>query len=208
VMSGARFKLLPALLVALALNAVLLASAAMLSRERPVRQDISDPVAVNLISLKETPPPPEEKPREIPKPEPKPELDFMPELIRPSLNAPAMVGVKVAVDPSLFQGGLPGGDFIFNSGDLDHPPQAVVRTQPVYPYRARQRNISGEVKIKLLVLADGSVAQVEILSARPEGVFDDTVLKAVPQWRFRPGVIDGRQVPSWVITTVRFDLGQ
>lgn len=197
-------KWVPTLVVALLLNALLLATAALLSRERPVVQDLSDPVAVNLIRIKETPPPREEKPREIPKPRPKPKVDFMPKLVKPSLLQPAVVGVSVQVDPSLLQGSLDRGDFIFNSGDLDQPPRAVVRTEPVYPYRARQRNISGEVKVKLLVQADGSVGSVEILAARPAGIFEDAVMKAVPQWRFSPGTIDGSNVPAWVVTTVRF----
>ncbi len=205
---SSRIKLVLALVVALVLNAVLLASAALLSRERAVVQDMTDPVAVNLISLKETPPPEEEKPREIPKPKPKPQLDFMPELTRPNLLQPLPMGVQIEVDPSLFSGGPERREFIFNSGDLDQPPRAMVRTQPIYPYRARQRNISGEVRVKLLVLADGSVGSVEILESRPKGLFDDAVKKAVPQWRFNPGTIEGRQVPAWVVTTVRFDLGQ
>jgi len=199
-----RLKWVPTLIAALLLNALLLAAAALLSRERPVMQDLSDPVAVNLISIKETPPPPQEKPREIPKPKPKPKVDFMPELVKPSLVQPVVVGVSVKIDPSLLQGSLDRGEFIFNSGDLDQPPRPVVRTEPVYPYRARQRNIQGEVKVKLLIQADGSVGSVEILAARPEGVFEEAVLKAVPQWRFSPGTIDGKNVPAWVVTSVRF----
>lgn len=197
-------KWVPTLMAAVLLNALLLAAAALLSRERPMMQDLSDPVAVNLISIKETPPPRKEKPREIPKPKPKPKVDFMPELVKPSLVQPQVVGLSVKIDPSLLQGSLDRSEFIFNSGDLDQPPRPVVRTEPVYPYRARQRNIQGEVKVKLLIQADGSIGSVEILAARPEGIFEEAVLKAVPQWRFSPGTIDGNNVPAWVVTTVRF----
>lgn len=199
-------KWLPALLAALALNALLLAAAALLSRERPVVQDMTEPLPVSLISLKETPPPPEEKPREIPRPEPRPPVDFQPELLRPSLAQPAMAGLAVTVDPSLFAGGPDLGEFIFNSGDLDQPPRAVVRIEPLYPYRAKQRNITGEVRVKLLVGADGAVSRPEIVAARPEGVFEEAVLKAVADWKFQPGTIDGRPVPAWVVTTLTFVL--
>jgi protein TonB len=201
-----RLRLAPALLAAVVLNVVLLASAALLSRERPLQQDMSDPVAVSLVTIRETAPPPEPEPREIPRPEPKPQLDFQPELMPPNLGRPDLPGLEVDIDPGLFTGGPERGEFIFNSGDLDQPPQAVVRTQPVYPYRARQRGISGEVRVKLLVTADGRVEQVQILEADPPGLFDDAVLQAVPRWKFQPGVIDGRQVPAWVVTSVRFDL--
>ena len=60
--------------------------------------------------------------------------------------------------------------------------------------------------MKLLVLADGTVGSVEILSSRPEGVFEESVKKIAPRWKFQPGVIDGRNVPAWVVTTVTFVL--
>ena len=50
--TGPARRLLPALMVALVLNLLLLASAALLSRERLLPQDLTDPVAVRLVSLK------------------------------------------------------------------------------------------------------------------------------------------------------------
>ena len=48
--------------VAVVLNIVLFASAALLSRDRPVRQTSTAPISVKLVTLKPTaPPPPEEK---------------------------------------------------------------------------------------------------------------------------------------------------
>lgn len=195
-----------ALLAALLLNGVLFASAALLSREHAVVQDMTDPLPVGLIQLtpESAPPPPEEK--EIPKPKPRPRPDFMPELSAPSPTGPSPLDISINLDPSLFADGPSSGDFIFNAGDLDHPPRAVVRTNPVYPYRARQRNIEGGVQVKLLVHADGSIGQVEILQSQPQGLFDDAVRKAVPNWKFEPGRIDGRAVPAWVVTWVKFDL--
>ena len=192
--------------VAVALNILLFASAALLSRDRPVRQVSTAPTSVNLVTLKPaTPPPPPEK-REIPKPKPKPEMDFMPELSRPSLRGPDPLDLSVQIDPSLFAGGPARGDFIFNSGDLDQAPQKVFQSKPVYPYKARQRNIEGFVKVKMLVRADGSVGDVSVLDAQPKGLFESSALKAIPQWKFKAGVIDGQAVPSWVVTTIRFTL--
>ena len=98
------------------------------------------------------------------------------------------------------------GDLVFLGSDLDEPPRAVVRTVPPYPYRARQRQVNGTVRVKLLVNADGSISNVEILEASPEGYFEETVLRTVPSWHFEPGHIAGEAVASWVVTTVRFDL--
>lgn len=202
--SGIRGSLVVA--VAMAVNVGLLLTASLLTSERPTPQDISEPQAVSLIKLKDTPPPPPEPERQIEEPEEKPQLDFMPELASPSMSAPNPLDIQIALDPSLFAGGPARGDFIFNGDDLDQPPRQMVRTPPVYPYRARSRNLEGEVQIKLLVRADGTVASVTILNATPKGVFESAVKEAVPSWKFTPGKIDGRAVPSWVVTTVVFVL--
>jgi len=198
--------LIVAAAVAVFLNIGLFGTAALLSRDRPVREVASNPISVNLVTIKPPTPPQQEKKREIPKPKPKPKMDFMPELALPTLRGPSPLDVQVDIDPSLFAGGPERGEFVFNSGDLDKPPQKVVQTQPVYPYKARQRNIEGYVKVKMLVRADGSVGEVSILDAQPKGLFDTETLKAVPNWKFKPGVIDGQAVPSWVVTTIRFNL--
>ena len=192
--------------VALAVNIGLLLTASLLTSERPPVQDISEPQAINLIKLKDNAPPPPEPEPEIKEPEEKPQLDFMPELASPSMSGPDPMDIQIALDPSLFAGGPTQGEFIFNGDDLDQPPRQMVRTPPAYPYSARQRNIEGEVQVKLLVRADGSVANVTILNAKPEGVFETAVKEAVPNWKFTPGKIDGRAVPSWVVTNVVFVL--
>jgi protein TonB len=192
--------------VAVVLNILLFAAAALLSRDRPVRQVSTAPTSVNLVTLKPATPPPPPVKKEIPRPKPKPEMDFTPELSRPSLRGPAPLDVLVQIDPSLFAGGPARGDFIFNSGDLDQPPRQIFSIDPVYPFKAKQRNITGMVKVKMLVKPDGTVGEVTVLDAQPKGLFEDATLKVVPQWRFKPGVIDGQAVPSWVVKNVIFQL--
>ncbi len=192
--------------LALLLNAGLLLTAALLTSERPIPQDISAPQGISLIKLKDTAPPPPKPEPVIKEPEEKPQLDFMPELAAPSMSGPDPMDIQIALDPSLFASGPTRSDFVFNGDDLDQPPRQMVRTHPTYPYRARQRNIEGEVKVKLLVRADGTVASVTILDATPKGIFDSSVKEAVPNWKFTPGKIDGQAVPSWVVTNVVFVL--
>ncbi len=198
--------LVPAGLLAVLLNIALFASAARLTRDRLFEADITDPVGVQLITLKPVTPPPPPVQKEIPKPKQEARPDFAPELSRPSIAAPDPLAISVKIDPALFSSGPVRGDFVFNATDLDTPPHAAVRTNPVYPYKARQRNIEGFVEVKFLVGADGRISDVEIVDSQPAGLFDAAVLKTVPQWKFRPGVLDGRQVPSWVVTTVEFRL--
>ncbi len=199
-------RLLPALAAALVLNIILLASAALLSRDRVMAQDMTDPVAIRLISLKPPTPPVEKKKVEQPRPKPKPKPDFQPETLRPAIGVPAPKGVAVTLDRSLFAGGPDRMEFIFNASDLDQPPVLVAYTEPFYSDKARQRDIEGFVTIKFLVGVDGSVSRAEVMDSKPKGFFEKAVLKVVPRWRFRPGMIDGQPVATWVEQTLLMKL--
>jgi len=200
--------LVPAAAGAVLLNLLLLWAAGHLSRQKPVIRDYGPPVAVDLVTMppEQAPPPPREV-EEPPPPEPRPRPQLVPELAAPAPGEAPSIAVKLDLDPKLFAEGPPSGPLVFEASALDEAPAALVRADPPYPYRARQRGLEGDVRVRLLVRADGSVGQVEILSADPPGVFDDTVMQTVPRWSFTPGKIGGRAVASWVVTTVHFTLG-
>lgn len=58
--------------------------------------------------------------------------------------------------------------------------------QPAYPPEARRAGASGEVTVSFTVNTDGSVSNVELISAKPRGLFDRSVQGAVRRWRFQP----------------------
>jgi protein TonB len=199
--------LLVALPCALLVNVVLLGLAPLLSHERKPPAEDEFASAVSLVKLAPPKPPePEEKKEPEPPPPPEPD-DFKPDLIKPQLSS--LLGADIggiAID----LGGMRDDSFeqeiVFEAYELDQPPQPVVKTPPAYPYRAREQGIEGVVQIRFLVRADGSVGQVLIVDARPEGVFEQEVLKAVPQWKFTPGKVGGQAVTAWVVTAVQFKL--
>ena len=200
------FRRIPlALGAALLINLVLLTLAARLSNQPSRPRDMTAPVPVQLVQL----PPPAELPvpEEVIAPRPQPVVtgDFTPDLVRPLFVSPAAVDVTIALDISNpVEFGL-DGLFVFNGTDLDQAPRALVMTQPLYPYRAQQLEIEGWVTVRFLVGTGGEVSQVTVVSAQPEGLFEAAVLQMVPRWRFTPGMIAGRPVPSWVENTIRFE---
>jgi protein TonB len=198
--------ILPAVGAALVANLALLFLVSFLTSERKPPQDITDPVGVNLVELATPEAPERQEPKKPEPPKPKPQEDFMPDLVRPDLAGPGSLIDGIAIDLSRLGGGLTEDEFVFESYELDQPPQPITKIPPVYPYRARERGIEGAVQVKLLVNADGSVSRIQILDARPAGLFEEAVLKALPQWRFQPGVIDGQPVTAWVVTTLHFTL--
>jgi TonB family protein len=139
------------------------------------------------------------------------QTDFQPDLVSPTITSPFAEGqadFDIAVDLSnlLEEEGKTGSDLVFESYELDQPPQAVVKIPPAYPHQARERGVEGAVQVRMLVHQDGSVGQVFIVDARPQGLFEEAVKKSLQQWRFNPGKIDGKTVTAWVVTTIHFDL--
>lgn len=63
--------------------------------------------------------------------------------------------------------------------------------QPAYPPEAQRSGTSGEVTITFTVNSDGGVSNIDIVSAKPRGVFERNVQSAVRRWKFEP--ISGTQ---------------
>jgi TonB family protein len=61
----------------------------------------------------------------------------------------------------------------------------VKKVEAQYPAVLKRRGIGGTVRLKVLVHADGSVKDVEILGGNP--ALADAAEKAVRQWKFAPG---------------------
>jgi protein TonB len=58
--------------------------------------------------------------------------------------------------------------------------------QPSYPPAAQRAGTAGQVVVSFTVNSDGSVGDVNIVSAKPRGVFERNVQAAVRRWRFQP----------------------
>jgi TonB family protein len=60
------------------------------------------------------------------------------------------------------------------------------KVSPQYPELARKMNVSGAVKLELVVGANGQVKSVRPLGGHP--LLIDAAENAVKQWRYEPGV--------------------
>ena len=56
--------------------------------------------------------------------------------------------------------------------------------QPVYPDLARKMNLSGSVKVQVVVAPNGSVKEAKVVGGHP--VLANAALDAVRKWRFEP----------------------
>jgi protein TonB len=105
-------------------------------------------------------PKPELKPQPKRKPEPEPPPEEKPPEPEPEPEAPPL--------PSVFRDIKP-----------------VKKVKPIYPREAEDAHIQGRVKVRLSVDLEGNVTDVQMLLSEPPGVFEEAVLTAVKQYKFK-----------------------
>jgi TonB family protein len=77
--------------------------------------------------------------------------------------------------------------------------RAKTKVQPFYPDLARKMNITGTVKIEVVVASNGTVKDARVVGGHP--VLANAALDAAKKWRFEPagaestGVIDFKFEP-------------
>jgi protein TonB len=208
--------------VALLFNTLLFSALPLFVQRHFIKDDLKSMNPVNIIQFKRpSPPTPEEekeKPPEKIRPEkviPTVKLELKKKFIppRPEIETPQLsfdlnpaltAGMPVSLPPKEAAVFRPRESYI--QGEVDQAPIPLVKMKPIYPYRARRLNVSGEVEVKFLVDESGHVDRIEILKSKPAGVFDESVIKALQSWKFSPGKVRGHAVSTWVITTIQFDM--
>lgn len=75
-----------------------------------------------------------------------------------------------------------------------------------YPAALRERGIEGELRLRVLVTAEGRAGAVQLLAGSGWRLFDEAALAQARGCRFIPAMLDGKAVDSWVEFPVRFAL--
>jgi protein TonB len=78
----------------------------------------------------------------------------------------------------------------------------IDRTLPVYPPMARQRALSGTVKLEATIDEKGAVKNVKVASGDP--ILGNAAKVAVATWKYRPATLNGQAIPSNVVIQVSF----
>jgi TonB family protein len=85
-------------------------------------------------------------------------------------------------------------------------PVLIHEVKPQYPMGARKAGIEGISQLKIQVLPDGSVGEIQIMKSTGDSSLDEAAQKAVKQWKFKPGLIAGKPVPVLMTLSVKFEL--
>ncbi|OGF68098.1 MAG: hypothetical protein A2Y62_05690 [Candidatus Fischerbacteria bacterium RBG_13_37_8] len=85
--------------------------------------------------------------------------------------------------------------------------QAVLKykVEPEYPEEARRARIEGVVILEAVIKKDGTVGDVEVIKS-VEPSLDQAAIKAIKQFLFIPGKINGKPVNSYFIAGITFKL--
>lgn len=94
----------------------------------------------------------------------------------------------------------------FELSEVDTPPRVTRKAPAMYPFGAKRTGIRGKVIIRCLVGIDGIARKHKVVLSEPEGVFDEASLQALKRWRFKPGILAGEPVPTWVRVPYIFEL--
>ena len=82
----------------------------------------------------------------------------------------------------------------------------IHKVQPLYPAIARTMHLSGTVRLRAIIGADGSVRQIEVIGGNT--LLVQSAVAAVREWRYRPTMLNGEPVEVETLVTVNFILDQ
>jgi TonB family protein len=100
-------------------------------------------------------------------------------------------------------GGFGGG--VYRVGGGVTAPQLVYKKEPEYSEEARKAKYQGTVTLYVEVDTTGKAVNIRVLHSLGLGL-DEKAIEAVKQWKFRPGMKDGRPVPVAASIEVNFRL--
>jgi TonB family protein len=83
------------------------------------------------------------------------------------------------------------------------PSRIVKKIQPHYPEQDRQNRAEGTVGLFGLILKDGSLKGLRVVSGVTSGL-NDASMAAVRQWRYEPATCNGNPIESETVITVHY----
>lgn len=141
-------------------------------------------------------PPKREKPEQPPPP---PDISMSKASLDPGEGVAA---IMPDVNPGdALAGGIAAG------GGSDRDVVPLVRIEPDYPMRARQRRVEGWVVVEFTISKTGSVKNPVVSASHPSSIFDRAALQAVRKWKYNPKIEHGKAVErAGVKVTLEFKM--
>ena len=74
-----------------------------------------------------------------------------------------------------------------------------------YPPLAQRRGFEGRVVLRVLVSKEGRALKVSLAKSSGHAILDRAAIKAVKEWAFKPGKLNGAPVDMWVKVPVVYE---
>jgi len=157
---------------------------------------------------------PDQKIRKLDKPPPPKQLvapkempNNVPQEADPSQDKGIAVYGEGKGDPAGLEGGTAGlnaATAMALPDDADPPLPADANPKPAYPQEARANSRTGTVVLKVVILTNGAVGDVQVL--RGEEPFVSAALAAVRTWKYTPAHYKGQPIAVYRIIQIPFKL--
>ncbi len=118
---------------------------------------------------------------------------------------PSLQDMRSRMTESMVPGLAPSG--LNNGFASTQEPVPLVQVRPRYPSEAARKGVEGWVRLGFTITALGSVRDVRVIDAKPPRVFEETAIRTIERWKFKPQVVDGHPVArDNVVQTLKFSL--
>jgi TonB family protein len=94
---------------------------------------------------------------------------------------------------------------VFTAKDVTRKAVINHKPEPHYTVDARRNNLTGTVRLRMVLAADGTVRQIVPLATLPDGLTDQAVA-AARNIEFTPASKDGRAVSQYVTVEYNFNI--
>jgi TonB family protein len=81
----------------------------------------------------------------------------------------------------------------------------VKKTQPEYPFYARQQHIAGTVLLSAIISKQGTIADLDVV-ASPDASLTSSAIDAVKHWTYQPYLLNGQPTEVDTTITVNYNL--
>ncbi len=89
---------------------------------------------------------------------------------------------------------LGGASIGVGTGTVDTDAIPLVRVDPTYPIRAKERGIEGWVQVEFTISPRGTVIDPKVVAYEPSSIFNQAALRAIRRWKYNPKIVDGKPV--------------
>jgi TonB family protein len=104
-------------------------------------------------------------------------------------------------------GGNPGVDYArtFRVNEVTRKAHITGKPEPLYTEEARKNQVTGTVRLRLVLSATGQVTGITPLTKLPDGLTEKAI-EAARKINFTPAEKDGRKVSQWVVIEYNFNI--